>query len=233
VKENTFRFREFEVIQNDSVHKVGTDGVLLGAWATTDSADHHILDIGTGTGLIALMLARRSAATIHAIEPDAVAFELAQKNISAAPDEGRIRIYHSSLQEFRTDVKFDRIVSNPPFFDNRLHPPDPGRKMQRHTETLSFSDLALHVAQLLKSSGSFSVILPVEESRVATHALSKHSLFESRVTYVRSRPGKPVIRHLIEFTGIAGEIRTNQLTLHTETGEKSMDYDNLTRDFYL
>jgi len=233
VKENTFRFREFEVRQNDSVHKVGTDGVLIGAWAITDPADEYIMDIGTGTGLIAMMLARRSAAIIHAIEPDAAAFEVAKKNISVSPDAERIKIFQSSLQNFETDIRFDRIVSNPPFFHNRLHPPDHARKMQRHTETLSFSDLALHVAQHLKSSGSFSVILPVEESRVATHALSKHGLFESRVTYVRSRPGKPVIRHLIEFTRIAGEIRTNQLTLHTETGEKSMDYDNLTRDFYL
>lgn len=233
MKESTFRFKEFEVKQNDAVHKVGTDGVLIGAWATTDPADQHILDIGTGTGLIALMLARRSAAIIHAVEPDADAFELAQGNFSASPDAERIKFYQARLQEFKTDLKFDRIVTNPPFFHNRLQPPDQSRKMQRHTETLSFSDLAAHVTLLLKDSGSFSVILPAEESRVAIPIFLKNGLFESRITNIRSGPGKPFIRYLIEFTRNPSAVNKNQLTLFTETGQKSAEYALLTHNFYL
>lgn len=233
VKENTFRFKDFEIRQNDSVHKVGTDGVLIGAWTTTDPSDQHILDIGTGTGLIALMLARKSSATIHAIEPDLTAFELAQKNISDSPYSNRIKIHHNLLQEFEPEIKFDRIVSNPPFFQNRLLPPGTNRKMQRHTESLSFPDLVLHVTRLLKNTGSFSVILPAEESNIAAPIFLRNGLFQSAITYVRSGPGKPVIRHLLEFKNMAGEITASHLTLLNGSGERSPEYTALTRLFYL
>lgn len=233
MKENTFRFKDFEIRQNDSVHKVGTDGVLIGAWTTTDPSDQYILDIGTGTGLIALMLARKSSAMIHAIEPDLTAFELAQKNISDSPYSNRINVHNNLLQDFEPGIKFDRIVSNPPFFQNRLLPPDTNRKMQRHTESLSFKDLAFHVARLLKHSGSFSVILPAGESSIAAPLFLNNGLFQSAVTYVRSGPDKPVIRHLLEFKKSTTETTISHLTLLDESGERSSEYTLLTKLFYL
>lgn len=233
VKENTFRFKDFEIRQNELVHKVGTDGVLIGAWALTEKSDQHMLDIGTGTGLIALMLAGRSTAMIHAIEPDPAAFELAQKNISASSFSDRIRGYKCSFQEFEPGLKFDRIVSNPPFFQNRLLPPGKSRQMQRHNESLPFTELAIHVTRLLNHSGSFSVILPAEESSTAADCFLKNGLYQSAITYVRSGPGKPIIRHLLEFRKIAGEAAEAHLTLLTESGERSPEYAALTRQFYL
>lgn len=233
MQENRFHFKSFEVIQNDQVHKVGTDGVLVGAWATVGDSDQRILDIGTGTGLIALMMAQRSKATIEAIESDELAIVIAQKNFQNSPWGDRIRLHHTRLQEFQTESGFDRIISNPPFFHNKLAPPDEKRKTQRHTSSLSFEMLALHCSRLLNKSGSVSIILPVEESIKVKVEFEKHHLFLSRLTEVYSKPRQSPMRHLQEYRFGNDSVSKSHLTLTTTSGERSAEYSSLTASFYL
>lgn len=155
-----FTFRQFEVCQDMCAMKVGTDGVLLGAWA---AGGRHILDIGTGTGLIALMMAQRfEGARICGIDMDDGACRQAMANVAGSPFAARIEICHSRLQDFSPSVTFDSIVSNPPFFTNSLKCPDARRSAARHADTLPFADLFRGVARLLDSDGVFSAVIPAD-----------------------------------------------------------------------
>lgn len=233
VKESRFKFKSFDILQDDRIHKVGTDGVLLGAWAAVKGEQHRILDIGTGTGLIALMMAQRSQAIIEAIEPDQLAFQIAQENFSNSPWKDRIKPKEISLQDFNPGLKFDLIISNPPFFHNRLVPPDEKRKTQRHTTSLNFKELAFHCSRLLKQAGSVSVILPVEEGIQAEAEFRKHDLQLSRQTEVYSKPGQSPIRTLQEFRFGNQNVSRDTIVLTDDFGNRSAAYSALTTAFYL
>ena len=158
-----FKFKQFAVEQDDVAMKVGTDGVLLGAWANTDNAK-RILDIGTGTGVIALQMAQRNpVAQIHAVEIDETAAHRARANFDLSPWAERMNVEQTAVQEFSPAEKFDLIVSNPPYFVDSLLPPDAKRSTARHTHDLSFEELDSAVCQLLADDGLFALILPVTE----------------------------------------------------------------------
>ena len=144
--------------------KVGTDAVLLGSWVDPKSAE-HILDIGTGTGLIALMLAQKSPAEIDAVDIDENACRQAEENFNSSPWAGRVHIFHQSFQEFSTTTKlqYDLVVSNPPYFHHASKPPEEARLNARHNDQLSFIELAEGVKKILNSSGRFCLILPSKE----------------------------------------------------------------------
>lgn len=233
MKESRFQFKSFEVLQDDRIHKVGTDGVLLGAWAALEETDQQILDIGTGTGLIALMMAQRTNAMIEAIEPDDLAFHIAEKNFLNSPWKNRINAKQISLQEFTPGKTFDRIISNPPFFHNRLAPPDEKRKTQRHATSLSFKELAFHSSRLLNHSGSVSVILPVEESLLAEAEFKKHDLLLSRQTEICSKPDQNPIRNLQEFRFGKQDLSKDRIIMMDSNGNRSVEYTALTAHFYL
>jgi len=230
--ESTFNFKQFKVIQSDDVHKVGTDGVLLGAW-TSMHLEKKILDVGTGTGLIALMAAQRTTATVTALEPHRESFCMAVKNVKESPWSNRINVFESSLQQFSTTKRFDLIVSNPPFFSNSLLPPSDSRKIHRHTNTLSFEDLAEAVAALLLPSGRFSIILPEQEALRFLDYAERQKLFPKRITEVRSKPSKPIERVLVELGFTAEFTQKDSLILLDEEGLKTEEYSRITRDFYL
>ena len=201
-----FTFKQFHIDHSRCAMKVGTDGTLLGAWASLPDGEGAILDIGTGTGLIAIMAAQRAPeAHITAIDIDTDCVEQARDNVSATPWSDRIEIVGSPLQEFSSSHTFDSIISNPPYFIDSLLSPDAARTTARHTTTLSFEDLVGGVLRLLAEDGTFSLILPpTEYSRFLSEARGR--LFEKRRCEVWSTP---------------------------ESGVKRDEYKTLTRDFYL
>ena len=177
--------------------KVGTDGVLLGAWASVRPSDRRILDVGTGTGLIALMMAQR-AAQAHVTGIDVEDVAEARANAEASPWSGRIRIERAAVQQFGPQERFDLIVSNPPFFVDSLTCPDAGRTTARHAVRLPFEELRDAVVRLLAPQGRFAVVLPVDG---AAHfvELCRGLLRPVRRTDVRTAPQRPVKRTLLEF----------------------------------
>ena len=186
-----FTFKQFHIDHSRCAMKVGTDGTLLGAWVRLPATTRSILDVGTGSGLIAIMAAQRSAeAHITAIDIDADCVAQARLNAEASPWNSRISVQHTSLQEFATEERFDVIVSNPPYFIDSLTSPDAGRTTARHTATLPFEELVSGVKRLLAPDGHFSLILPTVEAERFISA-ARGVLFLSRHNYLPQRSNSP------------------------------------------
>ena len=221
--------------------KVGTDGVLLGAWAPANSFTPNplprILDIGTGSGLIALMLAQRfPEASIDAIDIDEAAVEQARENFAVSPWPDRLHAYQAKVQEWQGS--YNLIVSNPPYFQNSLKNPDKGRQTARHTDTLSYAELLRHSARLLTEKGLLALVLPAEAEQEVRGLAAAELLSLTRVTRVYSKESKPARRVLLGFeksisrdTDIS--ITEDSLVLENEIGGRSAAYQELTKDFYL
>ena len=238
-----FQFKQFFVAHDRCAMKVGTDGVLLGAWAepavSIQPSAFRILDVGTGSGLVALMLAQRfPEAHIDAIDIDEAAVEQAAENFAASPWSDRLHAYHSRLQEWQSHSVPSLIVSNPPYFQNSLKNPDKGRELARHTDTLSYEELLYHSARLLSEHGRLAIILPAEAEQEIRTLAAQHSLFTTRVTRVYSKETKPARRVLLQFekseyrdTDIS--IAEDSLVLEDGKGGRSAAYQEITKDFYL
>ena len=227
-----FRFKQFAVEQDDVAMKVGSDGVLLGAWAACDGAK-RILDIGTGTGLIALMLAQRNAeAQIHAVEIDETATRRARANFDISPWTERLEVEQTAVQHYSPSEKFDLIISNPPYFVDSLQCPDAKRTTARHTQDLTFEELDRAVCRLLAEDGIFALILPVNEFE---KYLSLTQLHLVRRCDVHPTTGAAVKRVMAEFA----KSKTATLTLENITieqerrGDYTDEYRALTKEFYL
>ncbi|MBV6438668.1 MAG: tRNA1(Val) (adenine(37)-N6)-methyltransferase [Saprospiraceae bacterium] len=232
-----FHFKKFSVEQGGAAHPVGTDGVLLGAWADVEGCQ-RILDIGTGTGLVALMLAQRTAASaITAVEihPDSAA--LARRNFAASPWADRLEAVESSVQEFaqRSGQQFDLIVSNPPYFSETVVSPDVTRRLGRHTSSLSPGELLENAKQLMSDKGRLCVVLPVMEGRRLCEMAVSNGLYCTEEVEVRSRPEKPAERLLLRFERDPYRFARKKLNLYTDDkgGVYSSDFKRLTKDFYL
>ncbi len=215
--------------------KVGTDGVLLGAWADCANAK-RILDIGTGTGLIALMLAQRCNTAIEAIEIDEAAACQAIENIQQSPFANRITVSTISFQDFckKNTSKYDLIVSNPPYFNRSLKPPAENRTAARHTDSLPFDILINGVKTLLARDGHFALILPTTEGEEFIVLAQKADLFCCEKVFVYPREGGTVKRLLLSFSFAKNDCKISNLVIET-TGRHiySDEYKNLTKDFYL
>lgn len=233
-KNNLFHFKKFSVRHDRSGMKVGTDGVLLGAWADVNQAT-HILDIGTGTGVIALMLAQRTASDvkIEAIEIDLSAFEDAAENFNSSPWKDCLSLHHGSVQNFIASKQFDLIISNPPFFQSSFKPPNAQRVAARHTENLSFQEILNTVEKLLSEKGKLNVVLPYTEGLQFIALAEENNLHCSRKWSFRTREEKPIERWLLEFSRIKINPEENEILLYRSGEEWSIAYQNLTRDFYL
>lgn len=242
-----FRFKQFTVRHDRCAMKVGTDGVLLGAWAMLDEqgAAHTgkttgaVLDIGTGSGLVALMLAQRfPQAEIDAIDIEPSAVEQACYNFLQSPWKERVRSFLSPLQEWQTEKRYDLIVSNPPYFQNSLKNPDKGRELARHTDSLTYAELLRYSAQLLAPEGVTAFILPAEsEDDIIRLGISEH-LSCTRLTRVYSKAGKPTKRILIEFSAAkpvapSSPIIPSDFYIESPTSPRSPEYTALTSAFYL
>jgi len=216
--------------------KVGTDGVLLGSWTDVENAS-RILDVGTGTGLIAFMLAQRSTALIDGVEIEKNACLQARKNASGSPWHKRINLYHDSIQHFSEarSSRYDVIVSNPPYFKNSLKPPVRSKAMAKHDAGLNYATLLSCSAKLIMPGGRLSVIIPAVDQKQFTGLVDFHRLQSSRLTWVRPAPGKPYSRCLIEFSAGSGiTYIENELIIRNEDLKSyTADYIKLTKDFYL
>jgi tRNA1Val (adenine37-N6)-methyltransferase len=228
-----FQFKQFTITQDLCAMKVGTDGVLLGAW--TRVIEEQILDIGSGTGLITLMLAQRTKrAQIDAIDINQNAFLQTSQNIKKSPWGNRINPIQTSLQEFDISYKYDLIISNPPFFANSTKAPQKDRNIARHTDHLPYMDLIRSVTQLLKDDGIFSVILPFETSQLFINEAEGEGLYLNRKCLVKQNPSKLPKRVLMEFSFNSNELNESELTIETEKRHHyTKEYIILTQDFYL
>lgn len=228
-----FTFKQFTIRHDRCAMKVGTDGVLLGAW-TDVSHSCRLLDIGTGTGLIALMLAQRCPkASITAIDIDAEAVEQARENVLLSPWSDRVEVALQDICKYLTDKHFDTIVSNPPYFIDSLKCPDSQRNTARHTDTLDAGRLLASVAQLLTDEGRFSIILPAEQTDLLIQTARTKGLYPSRHTAVITRPGLSPKRVLMEFQKTEKTFQTDELVIELERHVYSEDYIALTKEFYL
>lgn len=235
MRESVFRFKQFAVRNSMAAMKVGTDGVLLGAWCPVEGA-LRVLDVGTGTGLIALMVAQRNVlAMIDAVDIDHAACDEAGFNVANSPWHERINVECCDFMEYcGCGVGYDLIVSNPPYFDNGLLPPDYGRRLARHCGTLTYAGLIAHAASLLSPSGKVCIITPADAATTVTCAAEKCGLGVNRRTMVRPKPGSDVKRILWELSACATTLREDELVIE---GEEHHDYTPqyvaLTKDFYL
>lgn len=240
---SSFVFKQFRIEQDRCAMKVGTDGVLLGAWA---EGGRRILDIGTGTGLIALMMAQRFAdATVTAIDIDEEACGQARENALTSPFANRVAVVHSSVQSFSVDflenslknnsiLRFDSIVSNPPFFEQSLKNPDSRKSIARHADSLPFSELFESVSRLLSNDGVFSVIIPSEKLESFTSNAYLSGFYISRQCLVKTIPKKPAKRCLLTFQKhLPNSVEKSEIFLQNSDETRSESYRNLTKDFYL
>lgn len=228
-----FEFKKFTIYQDKCAMKVGTDGVLLGAWAVTGDA-RQVLDVGTGTGLIALQIAQQCPATsITAIEIDAAAARQATENVNRTPWRERIKVVCCDFGQYQTSCKFDLIVSNPPYFTDALPCPDKQRKTARHAGSLNYESLFAQSARMLTADGRVAVIVPAEAGKTVTDTAWKYGLFPTKLTQVYTKTGKPCRRLLYAFGLHEAECEENVLYIENERGEYTQEYVELTRDYYL
>jgi tRNA1Val (adenine37-N6)-methyltransferase len=214
--------------------KVGTDGVLLGAWADIGSA-RHILDIGTGTGLIALMLAQRSGKNRHidAIEIDFDTYQQAVENVKDSVWQDKINVCHTSLQHFTTSQKYDLIVSNPPYFLNSLKAPDQRRNLSRHADQLPYTDIIDSCQRLLHPHGRLCLILPPSEGIIFTKIAATARLLCNKKISIHHKESKPAERLLLEFSYQSPICQEGELVLFNQEGKRTPSYHQLVSEFYL
>lgn len=228
-----FQFKQFSILQDKSAMKVGTDGVLLGAWIPVKNAT-HILDIGAGTGLIALMLAQRnSKAKVDAIEIEENAFLEAQYNFKNADWKDRLKVFHSSLQDFKTSVKYDLIVSNPPYFTDTFKNNNTEKALARHVDNLSFQELLSSTVSLLTKNGTCAFIVPFTEEENFISLAKENHLFIQQITRVKGRVDLPFKRSLLCFMKVACQCLENELVVEIDRHLYTEDYIKLTKPFYL
>jgi len=230
-----FSFKQFTVFHHKCAMKVGIDGVLLGAWADVDNAD-AILDIGTGTGLIALMLAQRSSARIDAIDIDADAVIQANENIQKSPWLSRIEAYEVELQKYvlKTENRYDLIVSNPPYFVNSTKAPVENRNTARHTDTLTHKELLDNALILLKPTGRICVVLPVNEGLLSVEYAASIGLYCTKQVAVFPKPGAVAKRLLLEFSPQFAACVNSEIVIESDVRHQySPEFTTLAKDYYL
>ncbi|QKX04312.1 methyltransferase [Aquimarina sp. TRL1] len=231
-----FVFKRFEVHQERCAMKIGTDGVLLGAWASVSDTVHSILDVGTGTGVIALMMAQRSPAEIvDALEIDSDAYEQAVDNFEGSPWGDRLFCYHASFQEFVTEIEdsYDLIISNPPFFAEDYKTTDVKRDLARFEEALPFEHLIHGAVHLLNEQGKLALIVPFKEEKRIIELAAQVSLFPQRITRVRGTPDTVLKRSLLELGFLDKMCEEEELVIESSRHQYTEAYMKLTKDFYL
>lgn len=234
--EKPFQFKEFTILQENCAMKVGTDGVLLGAWTAIETSVESILDIGTGTGLLALQMAQRSdVEIIDALEIEANAFEQAVENFENSVWSDRLFCYHASLQEYAEEVdeKYDLIISNPPYFNLAPQEIKNERETARHHKSLNFEELLNASARLLSERGSCAFIIPYDEEKYFLQLAEKTGLYPNRITRVKGSYTTDLKRSLLQLSQNTNELKITELCIELKRHVYTADYINLVKDFYL
>ncbi|MEB2774934.1 methyltransferase [Algoriphagus sp. D3-2-R+10] len=228
-----FQFQQFRVNQDRCAMKISTDAVMLGGLAEATSP-REILDVGTGTGVIALMLAQRfPEANIQGVEIDPLAASQALDNFRSNAFSERMQLWEGRFQDFETQKKYDLIVSNPPYFPDHLKSPDLQRNLALHTDELSFQDLLEKVVQLLKEDGQFWIILPPRQMQDFQKQVEKHGLFLGTKFTLQDKPGKRVLRDICAFSRNQSEVKVTEIFIKNEDGMPHDTYASLVSDFLL
>jgi len=231
-----FQFKEFSIEQDRCAMKIGTDGVLLGAWTSIQNP-YSILDIGAGTGILALMLAQRSdAEQIDALEIDEDAYEQCVENFENSPWADRLFCYHAAFDEFveeMEDEKYDLIISNPPFHSSGSSEDRSSREVARFQDALPFEELVCGVAKLLSENGTFSLIIPKEEEENFIRLASEQKLYPIKITEVKGTASSKVKRSLISFSFHKSETQKSELILEESRHQYTRDYQKMVSPFYL
>jgi len=231
-----FQFKQFTIQQDKTAMKVGTDGVLLGAWVEINSSVESILDIGTGTGLIALQIAQRcNSETIDALEIEPQAHEQAVDNFENSDWGNRLFCYHASLEEFANEIddKYDLIVSNPPFFNDTYKELEKNRALARHSESLSFEQLLQQSSQLLSNAGSCAFIIPYKEEANFLNLATQNKLFPARITRVKGNINTQFKRTLLQLEFTKAQPIIKELSIEIERHIYTEAYKKLVQKFYL
>lgn len=233
----TFNFKQFSIEQDRCAMKIGTDGVLLGAWAPIEHQPFNILDIGTGTGIIALMLAQRSnAEQIDALEIDEDAYEQATDNFENSPWNDRLYCYHAGLDEFMDEPEdeYDLIVSNPPFYAEDYKTNDEKRDLARFQDALPFEDLIEAADLLLSEHGILAVIIPFKEEERFLAIAHDFELYPKKITRVKGTPSSEIKRSLLALSRNKIDAPTiDELVIEISRHEYTPEYIALTKEFYL
>lgn len=231
-----FKFKEFAVNQDKTAMKVGTDGVLLGAWAQLKPEYFSVLDVGAGTGLIALMLAQKSnAEVIDAIELNDDAYEQSVQNFEQSDWGDRLFCYHASLQEFADEIddEYDLIISNPPFYTSTYKDLSEERAMARHTESLTYVELLKGTSKLLSKIGSCAFVIPFSEEETFLKIAAEYNLFPNRITRVKGTENSPIKRSLLQLSFQESNTEVTELVIEIERHKYTQDYIDLVKDYYL
>lgn len=233
-----FQFKKFTVAQDNCAMKIGTDGVLLGAWASVAHAPETILDIGAGTGIIALMLAQRSTAQlVDAVEIEDNAFVQAVENFERSPWGDRLFCYHASFEEFaeemKGEVQYDLIVANPPFYTDQFSSGDAKRDQARFSKALPKENLLKGVSELLAETGKFNLIIPYQEESVLLELAQSYHLYPHRLTRVKGDKNSPVKRSLCEFGLDHKTFDIEELIIEDTRHRYTPEYVQLVKEFYL
>lgn len=230
-----FRFKQFTVRHDQCAMKVGTDAILLGAWAAAVEP-RRILDIGTGTGIIALMLAQRfPAASVTAVEINSQACEQACGNFAASPFYDRLTLTRCAVQDFCPQELYDLVVCNPPWFQKSFKPPDAARLMARHSDSLSLKELGAAASRLLSPHGVCTVILPIEQALSFTAIATENELYCHRVCEVRPTPTSAPKRQLLEFSHrpVEQDVCAQEIVVEVTRHQYSDAYSQLAKEFLL
>ncbi len=229
---NYFSFKQFTIHQDQTAMKVTTDACILGAYTDVSKAK-TILDIGTGTGLLSLMLSQKNNSKIDAVEIDKSAYNQAVTNINESIYKDRISVYNNSIQEFSTNILYDLIISNPPFFQNHLKSKNFSRNNSLHTDTLTFEDLIEIMTRLLSFNGIFVVLLPSYESSIFEQLATLEKFYLQKKLTIRHRKGSKILRIITTFGRIKEEIINEELIIKNPDESYTTDFQMLLKDYYL
>lgn len=231
-----FKFKQFTIHQDRCAMKIGTDGVLLGAWASIKNDPKSILDIGAGTGILSLMLAQRSLAeNIEALEIDENAHEQCVENFESSPWADRLFCYHAGLDEFMEEIdeNYDLIISNPPYYTEEVSSGSTSRDTARQSQSLPFDELLEAVSKLLAEKGTFACVIPFKEEEGFISMASTFNLFPIRIMRVKGNPSAAIKRSLLEFSFNKSDVLEEELIIETRRHQYTKNYIDLTKDFYL
>ncbi|HSQ44529.1 MAG TPA: methyltransferase [Ginsengibacter sp.] len=233
-----FQFKKFIVQQDKCSLKVCTDSCLFGAWIADEIQQKKInpetvLDIGTGTGLLALMLAQKTNVRIDAVEIDEAAFNQAEENIIESPWAGQIRLFHSNIKNFNAGFKYDLIISNPPFYENDLKSQDEGKNVSRHGVMLSLEELIIASKNLLSEDGMLAVLLPWHRSMIFEEIASQHSFFIKEKIKVKQTASHNYFRSMLLLTSNRAKKTEMEIVIKNNENEYSDEFKLLLKDYYL